>query len=176
MKHYGAILADPPWDFKTYSAKGRGRSADKHYMLTSFEALCEMSLHPAKDCVLFLWVTDPLLLQGPRLIEEWGFTYKTVGFTWVKTGKEPSTFPIGCGYWTRANPETCLLATRGHPKRKSKSVRQLIVAPRREHSRKPDEVYERIEALVDGPYLELFSRTTRAGWDAWGNETGKWTA
>ncbi len=175
MKHYGAILADPPWNFKTYSAKGRGRSADRHYKITSFEAICEMRLRPAKDCVLFLWVTDPSLLQGLQLIEEWGFKYKTVAFTWAKTGKDPQTFPMGCGYWTRANPEMCLLATRGHPKRKARGVQQLVLARRREHSRKPDEVYGKIEALVDGPYLELFSRTDREGWDCWGAEAGKWS-
>jgi len=77
------------------------------------------------------------------------------------------------GYWTRANPEQCLLATRGHPKRIGRDVRRWIDAPRREHSRKPDEIYERIERLVDGPYLEMFARQTRDGWDAWGNETDK---
>jgi N6-adenosine-specific RNA methylase IME4 len=81
-------------------------------------------------------------------------------------------FPIGCGYWTRANPEQCLLATRGHPSRRSRGVRKLVVAPRREHSRKPDEIYERIEALCDGPYLEMFARHSRPGWAAWGTEVG----
>jgi MT-A70 len=84
----------------------------------------------------------------------------------------PVRFPIGCGYWTRANPEQCLLATRGHPSRRSRGVRKLVVAPRREHSRKPDEIYERIEALCDGPYLEMFARHSRPGWAAWGTEVG----
>jgi N6-adenosine-specific RNA methylase IME4 len=91
-------------------------------------------------------------------------------------------FPIGTGYWTRANPEVCLLATRGKPKRLSAAVRKLIVAPRREHSRKPDELHERIEALVGGPYLEMFARFPRPGWDSCGleAETGvgqrRWSA
>jgi len=77
------------------------------------------------------------------------------------------------GYWTRANSEPCLLATRGKPKRLSAAVRQGIIEPRREHSRKPDCVHERIERLVAGPYLELFARATRPGWTCWGNEVGK---
>ena len=104
------------------------------------------------------------------MIDAWNFVYKTVAFTWAKTTKDGAGFPIGCGYWTRANPEQCLLATRGRPQRLSRAVRQLILTPRREHSRKPDEVYDRIEALVPGPYLELFARAPREGWHSWGNE------
>jgi N6-adenosine-specific RNA methylase IME4 len=77
---------------------------------------------------------------------------------------------MGQGYWTRANPEDCWLATRGHPKRLHADVRQFITAPVAEHSRKPDEIYERIERLVDGPYLELYARRDRPGWMTWGNE------
>jgi len=124
----------------------------------------------AADCALFLWITDPSLPQALEVIEAWGFVYKTVAFTWAKTTKDGAGFPIGCGYWTRANPEQCLLATRGRPQRLSRAVPQLIVAPRREHSRKPDEVYERIEVLVPGPYLELFARAPREGWHSWGFE------
>ena len=124
------------------------------------------------DCVLFLWAIDPMLPDALELIKAWGFTYKTVAFTWAKIN-ESGKDPIGGGYWTRANPEMCLLATRGKPKRLNADVRQLLMAPRREHSRKPDEVYGRIEALVDGPYLEMFARQTHPGWDSWGNEVGK---
>jgi hypothetical protein len=88
----------------------------------------------------------------------------------LKTTKDGAGFPIGCGYWTRANPEQCLLATRGRPQRLLRSVRQLIFAPRRLHSQKPDETCERIEALVSGPYLEMFARERRPGWDCWGSE------
>ena len=76
----------------------------------------------------------------------------------------------GMGFWTRANPEQCLLATRGKPKRIAKDVRRLVVAPRREHSRKPDEVYENIERLANGPYLEMFARNNRENWDGWGDQ------
>ena len=127
----------------------------------------------ADDCVLLLWTTDPLLEQAFEVIRAWGFTYKTVGFYWAKLRKpEPSysegNFFTGLGFWTRANPETCLLATRGKPHRLSANVRKLIVSPRREHSRKPDEVYARIEALCEGPYLEMFARSSQPGWDRWG--------
>jgi N6-adenosine-specific RNA methylase IME4 len=77
------------------------------------------------------------------------------------------------GYWTRANTEPCLLATRGRPKRLNADVRQAIIEPRREHSRKPDGIHKRIERLVAGPYLELFARQQRPGWDVWGNEVDK---
>ena len=114
------------------------------------------------------------------MIEAWGFTYKTCGFCWNKGNTLP-LFPddfkdkMGLGYWTRANSEVCLLATRGKPKRLNADVRQIIQAPLREHSRKPDEVYSKIERLVDGPYLELFARQQWPGWDVWGNEVGKFT-
>jgi N6-adenosine-specific RNA methylase IME4 len=105
-------------------------------------------------------------------IEAWGFEFKTVAFYWVKRNKHRADFFTGLGYWTRANPEICLLATRGNPRRQAKDVRKLVVAPRREHSRKPDCVRERIERLVKGPYLELFARETKPGWDCWGNQAG----
>ena len=172
---YGAILADPPWTFATYSKKGKGRSSEAHYDCMSFETICDLPVADwaARDSVLLLWVTDPLLPKGLELIERWGFTYKTVGFYWAKQNRVSEGWFTGMGYWTRANPEQCLLATRGHPQRQAKDVRRLIVAPRREHSRKPDEIYERIERLVDGPYLEMFARQSRPGWDSLGDETGK---
>jgi N6-adenosine-specific RNA methylase IME4 len=108
-----------------------------------------------------------------ELIQAWGFEYKTVAFYWVKlnsAAKHDADYFTGLGYWTRANPEQCLLATRGKPSRQAKDVKRLIVAKRREHSRKPDCVRERIERLVAGPYLELFARETKSGWDCWGDQ------
>ena len=172
-RHHGVIYADPPWTFATYSHKGKGRSAEAHYDCMTLDTIKSLPVAEwaATDCTLFLWVTDPSLPQALGVINAWGSAYKTVAFTWVKTTKDGMGFPIGCGYWTRANPEQCLLATKGRPQRLSRSVRQLIIAPRREHSRKPDEVYERIEALVTGPYLELFARSQRAGWECCGIES-----
>lgn len=132
-----------------------------------------IAAHAQDDCVLLLWACDPMLRQALEVIDAWGFEYKTVGFYWAKQNAKSAGFFTGLGYWTRCNVEQCLLATRGHPKRKSKSVRKLLVAPRREHSRKPDEMIDRIEALLDGPYLELFARQSRPGWDSFGDDTTK---
>jgi N6-adenosine-specific RNA methylase IME4 len=168
---YKTILADPPWTFKTYSDTGLGRSAEAHYDCLSLDEIKALPVGDFADdnCVLFIWITDPLLDRGFEVIQSWGFAYKTVGFYWVKTSVELSSkeekYPIGCGYWSRANPEQCLLATRGKPHPKAHDVRRLLIAPRREHSRKPDEAYDRIERLCEGPYLELFARHPRAAWD-----------
>lgn len=181
-KKYGAIYADPPWYFKNYSVRGTGRAAVSHYDVMSLDDLKALPVadYAAKDCALFLWAIDPMLPQALDLMSAWGFTFKTVAFNWVKTnkggagktvGEDP--FFTGLGYWTRANPELCLLGTRGKPKRLAKDVRRLVVSERREHSRKPDEVHDRIERLVAGPYLELFARENRAGWDAIGDQLGE---
>jgi N6-adenosine-specific RNA methylase IME4 len=174
---YKVIYADPPWTFATYSRKGKGRSPEAYYDCMS---LAEIKALPvadwaADDCVLLLWATDPMLEKAFEIIKAWGFTYKTVGFYWAKTKKpelfyNDRSFFMGLGFWTRANPEPCLLATRGHPHRRRADVPKLIVSPRREHSRKPDEVYDRIEALCEGPFLEMFARFSRPGWDRWGSE------
>lgn len=170
---FGAIYADPPWSFAVYSDKGKGKSAERHYAVMSLAAIKALPVADvaAPDCALFLWASDPMLPQALEVMAAWGFVYKTVAFTWAKTTAPFGKWHFGCGYWTRANPEMCLLGTRGKPKRLSAAVRQLVVAPRREHSRKPDEVAGGIERLVAGPYLEMFARTTRPGWTAWGNQT-----
>jgi len=181
-KRFGVLYADPPWTFKARSEKGEGRSAKRHYKTMKLKDICNIhaSSVAKKDCVLLIWATMPNLLDALKVIEAWGFTYKTVAFVWMKQNKNtPQLFYdandifSGMGYWTRSNCELCLLATRGNPKRKDRDVAQAIFSPVREHSRKPADVYGRIERLVDGPYLELFARTTRNGWTAWGRETGK---
>lgn len=189
-RHYGAIYADPPWTFTTRSDKGKDRSPEQHYdcmTLADIKALPVREI-AAKDCVLFMWIIDTHLAMALEVIEAWGFTYKTKAFTWAKLNRvdpdnplactDQSAFFTGMGFWTRANPEDCLLGTIGSPKRNEggRGVRRLVVAERREHSRKPDELYERIETLVPGPYVELFSRSSRKGWDAMGNEVGKFDA
>jgi N6-adenosine-specific RNA methylase IME4 len=166
--HFGAILADPPWYFETWSQNGRGRSADKHYATMQSLRLYQMPVASlaAPNCVLFMWSTWSHLRLALSLIDIWGFQYKSCAFCWLKP-------QIGLGYWTRARSEPCLLATRGKPKRINADVRQGIIAARREHSRKPDEIHERIERLVAGPYLELFARQSRPGWTTWGDEKTK---
>ena len=171
-KKYGVIYADPPWHFKVRSDKGKGRSPENHYPLMSLDDICKMNVRDISlpDSVLLLWVCDPMLDQAFKVIEAWGFQFKTVGFTWAKTNKNTLGFFTGLGYWTRGNPEMCLLATRGRPKRKSRSVNQLIISERQRHSQKPL-IHKDIEDLVDGPYIELFARRKpKDGWDYWGNE------
>ena len=173
IKKYNIMYADPPYYFKSYSKKGEDRIATKHYDCMGFDALCNLPINNIADvvCTLFLWVTDPFLEKSFKLIKKWGFTYKKVAFTWAKKNKTNDNFFMGLGYWTRANPEMCLLATKGHPKRISKSVKQLVVDVRRAHSRKPDCVRDRIvELWGDLPRIELFARQRTEGWDVWGNE------
>lgn len=189
---FGCILADPPWAFQTYASRKHGdgvtphRAAEDHYPTMDFESMAALPVADiaAKDCMLFMWVVDSHLDEALNLGRAWGFKYKTRGFVWMKqklinadqidlfTGDiaEPA---IGMGYTTRKQMEDCWLFSRGKPKILSHSVRQVIIEPRREHSRKPDCQYERIEALVGGPRLEMFSRTSREGWTSWGLDAGK---
>lgn len=188
--HFKAIYADPPWRFATWNkatsikrrASGTNVSASVHYetMPTDDISTLPVADLAAEDCCLFLWISWPMLPDALRLIEAWGFEYKTCAFDWMKAHARQLEFfrddtdaLMGMGYWTRANTEPCLLATRGKPKRLNADVRQGIIEPRRQHSRKPDCVPSRIERLVDGPYLELFARTSRPGWTVWGNQTEK---
>ena len=115
--------------------------------------------------------TIPCLLEGLSVLKAWGFTYKTVGFVWVKQNRKADSLFWGMGYWTRSNVELCILATKGHPKRINAAVHQVIVSHIEEHSKKPQEARERIVSLMgDLPRIELFARQSTPGWDVWGNE------
>ena len=172
-KKYDIIYADPPWSFKNYSKKGEEKNANQHYDCMTIKDICKL---PVKDIskdnsILFMWVTDPLLEKAFEVIKAWNFVYKTVAFTWAKSNKNKLGMFTGLGYWTRGNPEMCLLATKGKPKRIDKSVAQLVIYERREHSRKPDRIRNDIVKLCgDLPRIELFARQRFEGWDAWGNE------
>jgi N6-adenosine-specific RNA methylase IME4 len=173
--HYGAILVDPPVPFTTWSSKGEGRSPQHHYPCMSFDELAALpvaSLARA-DCFLLLWIPLRSIAWVEPLMDAWRFDYSGSAFAWVKQNRSGVGWFMGGGYSTRKNIEVCWLGRRGKPKRKSAAVRELIVAPVREHSRKPDEVLSRIEALCDGPYVELFARQSRAGWDSWGDQATK---
>jgi len=176
---YGAILIDPPWSFETFSGKHvtAHRTAVDHYETMELWQIAGLPVPKlaARNCALFLWVVDSHLDAALALFGVWDFKFKTRVFTWEKT-TEAGEPRIGMGYWSRKQSEICLLATRGSPRRLSKGVRELHREPRREHSRKPDEFYGRIERLVAGPYLEMFARQRRPGWDAWGNEVDKFAA
>lgn len=174
---FGAILADPPWPFDTYSALGKDRSPDKHYPTMRIGEIAGLDVGSlaADNCVLFLWAPGVWIANGvAQWIMEWcwGFKPKTFGPIWTKE-KPSGAEHVGLGYWMRDNPELALLGTRGRPKRLDAGVRKWIHAPVREHSRKPDETHERIERLVAGPYLELFGRQQRPGWTVWGSESTK---
>lgn len=177
--HFRCIAADPPWRYLTWSKKGMGRSPERHYRTMTIDEIKALPVADvaAKDCVLLIWCVNPMLDVGIEVMRAWGFQFKTVGFCWAKmTPRSAPWMPkyhFGMGHWSRANVEVCLLGTRGKPQRQSKSVRQLIVAPVREHSRKPDEFLPSVEQLVPGPYLEMFSRSNRPGWTTVGDEVGK---
>ena len=173
MKKYSIIYADPPWAYRTYSKKGQGRSAESHYPTMCIEDIKALPVGElaAKDCALFLWITFPCLCEALEVLTAWGFSYKTVAFVWVKQNRRNDDLFTGMGYWTRANAEICILATKGHPKRVDAGVRQVILSHIEEHSKKPDEARERIVRLMgDLPRVELFARQSPEGWDVWGNE------
>lgn len=172
-KKYGIIYADPPWHYQVYSKKGAGRSAESHYPTMTIEEICALPVGElaAKDCALFMWATFPLLREAFSVLEAWGFTYKTIAFVWVKLNKKTPSLFWGMGYWTRANVEFCILATKGSPRRQSAGVHQVIVSPVEAHSKKPDITRDKIiELLGDLPRVELFARQAAEGWDVWGNE------
>lgn len=173
-KKYNIIYADPPWKFQAYSKKGSlQKSADCHYSCMKLEDIQNLPVSEiaASDCVLFLWVTFPLLQEGIDTMRRWGFLYKTCAFNWVKRNKRAESWFMGLGYWTRSCSEICLLGTKGKPKRISKSVLQICDARIMEHSRKPDEIRERIVELCgDLPRIELFARRQHEGWECVGNE------
>ena len=139
----------------------------------SIDELCALPVETLaeKDCLLFLWAAFPQLPEALRLIQAWGFTFKTVAFVWLKLNKKSPTWFYGLGYWTRGNAEICLLAKRGKPKRRSAGVHQFIISPMEEHSKKPDVTRDKIIELAgDLTRVELFARQKTPGWDVWGNE------
>ena len=186
MKKYQIIYADPAWNYNSRMALGKGAaksSAEDYYNVMSIEDIMALPIKEisAKDCILFIWVTMPKLNEVFKVINAWGFEYKTCGFVWVKRNKVFSDERnknrngiddfMGQGRWVRQNAELCLIATKGKPKRISAKVRQIIYQPIQEHSKKPNEVRERIVELIgDLPRIELFARQKREGWDVWGNE------
>lgn len=175
-KRYPLVLADPPWNFKCYSKKGEKKSPSKHYKTLTIEDICAFPLKDiaADDSILFLWVYQPLLPEAFKVMEAWGFRYVSIGFVWRKLTKHGKEH-MSTGYYTRAGMEMVLIGRRGNPPRpKNRGVRQVFSTPVREHSRKPDEVYDFIESMYDGPYLELFARSSyRKNWTKVGPETGK---
>jgi N6-adenosine-specific RNA methylase IME4 len=171
---YGAILIDCPFEFRTRTPEGGARSPSSHYRCMSLEQLRKLPIRQllAKDGAVFMWVPDPFIPLALALVEAWGLAYKTVAFQWVKTLRRTEGFAFGLGYYTRGNVEQCWLLSPGTPRVLHRDVPKLILAPRREHSRKPPEARWRIERLVRGPYLEIFARETADGWHSVGDQAG----
>lgn len=181
-KKYNIIYADPPWQYKFPGT--RAEKADDYETMKT-KNICELNIGELADenAVLFIWIIWTKLPDALEVIKAWGFEYKTVGFVWVKTNRNTATEQFsflptdsfdsfwGMGMWTRSNTEVCLIATKGKPNRRSASVHQLIYSPLQKHSKKPDEVRERIiELMGDLPRVELFARQKTDGWDVWGNQ------
>lgn len=177
---FDLILADPPWSFRAYSAKGHGKSAVRHYpVMTEAElAALPVASIAAADSVLVMWTTWSQLASGLplRIIEGWGFRASSGG-AWAKTTREGLP-AFGTGYVLRDASEPFLVARRGKlPPGLSRAERNLILSPRREHSRKPAEMHAMLERLLpDARRVELFAREPRPGWTVWGNETQKFSA
>lgn len=170
-KKYNIIYADPPWKHDAWAAGNKAPNLHYPTMTTEEISALPISELADNDCALFLWATYPHLPEALQVIKAWGFDYSTAAFVWVKKNKTADTPFFGCGAWTRANSEICLLATRGHVQRLDASISQIIEAPIEEHSKKPDIVRELIERLVGKlPRIELFCRHPAVGWDIWGNE------
>ena len=185
--HYGLIMADNPWSFDNWSKAGEKKNPKAHYDCMSVEDIKSLPVGhlAAPDCALWLWATNPMLPQALEVMSSWGFKFKTAGH-WAKMtdasyqelgplqniiqGKQS----FGPGYLFRCAGEPYLLGTIGSPKQQVKNVRSVIIAPARQHSRKPDKAYAEAERLFgDVPKLDLFSREERPGWDSFGNEIGK---
>ena len=176
MKKYQIIYADPPWSFKCFGKRNpndnRVYRPSDYYKVMDIDDIKKLPIQDLadKNCILFIWAIDTMLPQAFEVIKAWGFTYKTVGFYWVKQNKDTSPF-YGLGYWTRCNPEQCLLATKGKISRISKSIEKLTFAPRLEHSKKPNLFRQKIVELMGNLLrIELFARQKIEGWDCIGNE------
>ena len=177
-KKYNIIYADPPWQYKQSGSKTNSRGmAKQHYLTMNTKDICNLPIRKIStdDSLLFLWATFPNIGEALKVMEAWGFKYKTAAFVWIKKNKKSDSLFWGMGAYTRANAEICLLGI--SPKTKAKQtvinngVHQVIESKIEEHSKKPDETRDRIIKLCgDLPRIELFARQQVEGWDCWGNE------
>ncbi len=171
-KKYQIIYADCPWKYDD-EAKSGERGASQKYDVMSVEEIKVLPVQQIADenCWLFLWATEPLLQEGLDVMKAWGFKFKNFAFVWVKKTENGKDF-VGMGHYTRANPEYCLLGTRGKVEVMDHSIRKIQYSKVRTHSRKPDIIRDRILKLCgDLPRIELFARTKIYGWDVWGNDS-----
>lgn len=172
MKKYNIILADPPWKYRDKCTAGK-RGASFKYPVLSVEDIMKLNVQniAAENCALFLWATAPMIRESISVVKAWGFNFKTIAFTWIKTNKKASTLFWGMGNYTRSNPEYCLLGIKGKLERKSASVHSVIESKIGTHSRKPVEIYNRISKLYGNlPSVELFAVNPIIGWESYGYE------
>lgn len=173
---YDLIMADPAWSYKARSAKGLKKSAQTKYNCMSLAEIAALPVADlaARNCVLWLWATNPMLPMQLEVAKAWGFKYSTSG-VWVKTTKR-GKLAFGTGHVLRGASEPFLICTRGAPKF-AKNVRSAFLGERREHSRKPEEAYEHAMRLVPGAQrrADLFARQVRPGWDGWGDQVDRFT-
>jgi N6-adenosine-specific RNA methylase IME4 len=172
--HYRVILIDSPWRFFNYSAKGEKKNPVARYDCMPLGEIMALPVSQlaTPDCVLISWATAPMLPQAIEAMQQWGFVFKSAG-AWAKQSSTGNAWSFGTGYVYRSAAEFWLMGTIGRPKQKARNVRNLIVSPVRAHSQKPEQMYEDIEKLWDGPFVELFARATRPNWSSWGNQVGK---
>ena len=171
-KKYNIIYADPPWSYGD-KLKHWGGGANSHYDTMKLSEIKEMNISEIseKNCILFLWATFPNLQEGLDVIKSWGFEYKTLGFSWIKTNKRNKKPFFGIGHYTKSNCEVCLIGVKGKPKIIDNSISSVLISPRENHSKKPDIVKKKIVSLCgDLPRIELFARNNTPGWDSWGND------
>jgi N6-adenosine-specific RNA methylase IME4 len=171
---FGTVLADPPWRFQNRT----GKVAPEHRRLSRYDTMDakDIAALPVADIAAhqshcYLWVPNALLAEGLQVLEGWGFTYKSM-LVWAKRRKDGGPDGRGVGFYFRNVTEPILFGVRGSLRTADAGRRQvnMIETQKREHSRKPDELYPIIEACSPGPYLELFARYPREGWTAWGDE------
>jgi N6-adenosine-specific RNA methylase IME4 len=184
-QRFGVVLADPPWAFATWNGKPSGRdpswrpmknAAARHYETMSLAEIMALPVRDvlARDAAVLIWVPSSHLPQALQVLEAWGAVYKSLGLVWVKQNRSGAGLHLGMGYWFRQGCEVAVFGTVGKPKRFDRGVRQVILSPRREHSRKPDETFDRIERLLgDVPRLELFGRQSRPGWTVLGDQVDR---
>jgi N6-adenosine-specific RNA methylase IME4 len=171
LNYFGAGIVDPGWRFATYSAKGRGKCADRHYHCDPLTVIKTMPVGElfTLNATIAVWVPQFAAHWAIEVIDAWGFTFKTMG-AWAKQSSTGRKWAFGQGKILRCAAEFYLLATRGNPPVRSRSVRNLIIAPTRAHSVKPDQLHDDMMALYAGPYLELFARRNHPGWTCWGDQ------
>jgi N6-adenosine-specific RNA methylase IME4 len=176
-QRFGTVLADPPWRFINRT----GKVAPEHRRLSRYDTMDwkEIANLPVADLMAeqshcYLWVPNALVAEGLQVLEAWGFTYKTM-LIWAKRRKDGGPDGRGVGFYFRNVTEPILFGVRGRLRTLTPGRRQvnLIETRKREHSRKPDELYPIVESCSPGPYLELFARYPQPGWSAWGNEAAE---